>query len=162
VRDRDCLNDRQAQPKPIVDSTGTRRLATPLKRLERSIDVRWRNDRPAVRHEEHDVAVRRASAHLDVSCQPIVADGVVHEVGNHAFHQSRIAGDRGAIERHVQMQAPPRDLRLDGQEHLLGDARHVERYSSLESNLALCQCEQRVDQPPLLMIGDEHALVHRA
>ena len=83
-------------------------------------------------------------------------DSVGHQVDGKPLSQAGIAQDRRLGEPGIDTQAPPLRLRLPRLEHVADDDGQVDGLPQLEPALALRQGEQRVDQPFLLIIGQEY------
>src|SRR5579862_7218422 len=56
-----------------------------LERLEETVDLIGRDDRPGVGHGEHGLAVSRLGGDFDASAGDVVPDGVVDEVCHEAL-----------------------------------------------------------------------------
>jgi hypothetical protein len=129
-----------------------------LERLEETADVTGWNHVAGVGHREHCLAVCGAGRDSDVPAGDVVADGIVDEVGDESFDQSRVAVERSGEDGGLDMQFE--GLRVDSrvEQHGLADVRQVGSLPVVESALTAGKGEEGFDEVFLLVVGGEQFL----
>ncbi len=90
-----------------------------------------------------------------------MAHGVVDEVGREALSEPGVAQRGRLAERAVHPQPAALGSELARRDGLAGHGGQVEWLTAVETPLAACQGQQRLDQPFLLLAGGQHPLTDR-
>jgi hypothetical protein len=93
----------------------------------------------------------------DPACGLVVADGVVHQVGDQPLGQARVAQDPAGVQGGVDAELAAARLGVAGQQHLVGDRGQVNPLPAVQAGLAAGQDQQGVQQPLLLLAGGQDA-----
>jgi hypothetical protein len=166
VRFGDGRDDREAQPAAAVLAGASPLAVELLKRLEQPGNLGRRDDGAAVHDRQAGTGGGRlrtggagdSGADLDVAAALVVPDGVVHQVGDEALDERRVAGDDGGLQTCFHADALVSGGGQACGDDPAGDPGEVERRGVLQSALAGGQGEQRVDEALGLTAEFQHLL----
>jgi len=160
VRRHDGLHDGQAEPEAAVAAAFG--AVDPLERLEQPLQVGLGDDGAGVGHRQHGLPGALLDDDVHHAVRDVVAQRVVDEVDHEAFDKIGLARRAGRRQPRAQPDAADVGVGPPGRHHLPHHLGQVERLADVQPGLAAGEGEQRVDQPFLLLAGDEHPLVRGA
>src|SRR5580658_5833628 len=150
----DRLDDRQ--PKPSPTTSGAARSS--LKWLEQPADIPRIDDVTVVRHSEIGISLSHLDYDIDNAAVLVVTDRIVEQVCHKAFGQiptaERTSCREGAVDPHSSALGRVRLTRDGSGDYIL----HIERSGVRKPMSRPGECEQRVDEPLLLLASGDSPL----
>jgi len=129
-----------------------------LERLKKAVDFVVRYGWPGVGYPEQRVTRASGSQDLDPPAGPVVAHGVVNQVGNEGAGQASVAYDWGRIQGWLQGELPGGRRCAGAVEGVTADGCQVEWFSVVEAALTAGQGEEGIDELRLFLAGVDHVV----
>ena len=129
-----------------------------LERLKKAVDFVVRYGWPGVGYPEQRVTRASGSQDLDPPAGPVVAHGVVNQVGNEGAGQASVAYDWGRIQGWLQGELPGGRRCAGAVEGVTADGCQVEGFSVVEAALTAGQGEEGIDELRLFLAGVDHVV----
>ena len=114
----------------------------------------------AVGDPDHGHGAGAAGVDLDPPAAPVVADGVLDQVGDQPLEQGAVAGHRGGAQHLADPEAEAPHLGGGRRQGVGGGQGQVERLGRPELALAAGQGQQALDQALAALVGLQHATGH--